>query len=145
MFRNGRCALPRLGGFLELPGLFDDAEDVALFHDEQILAVDLDLGAGPLAEQHVSIGLSLPDSSRPPGPTATTSPCEGFSFAVSGMMMPPAVFSSAFDAPTHTINAVGGSSWNSSYLSASMSKGRRVKRLVRSAAKDNSASRLPKF
>src|SRR4051812_30122600 len=42
-----------------------------------------------------SIGMSLPASSRPPGPTATTSPCEGFSLAVSGMMMPPLLFSSA--------------------------------------------------
>src|SRR4029077_20161340 len=42
-----------------------------------------------------SIGISLPLSSRPPGPTAMISPCEGFSLAVSGMMMPPAVFSSA--------------------------------------------------
>src|SRR5262249_16155436 len=42
-----------------------------------------------------SIGISLPDSSRPPLPTAITSPWEGFSFAVSGMMIPPAVFSSA--------------------------------------------------
>src|SRR5205823_6030057 len=42
-----------------------------------------------------SIGISLPDSSRPPGPTAMTSPCEGFSLAVSGMMMPPTDFSSA--------------------------------------------------
>src|SRR4029077_6240454 len=41
------------------------------------------------------IGVSLPLSSRPPGPTATTSPSCGFSFAVSGMMMPPLVFSSA--------------------------------------------------
>ena len=28
------------------------AEDVALLHDQQLLAVDLDLGAGPFAEQH---------------------------------------------------------------------------------------------
>jgi hypothetical protein len=42
-----------------------------------------------------SMGMSLPVSSRPPGPTAMTSPWEGFSLAVSGMMMPPAVFSSA--------------------------------------------------
>ena len=33
-----------------------------------------------------------------PGPTAMTSPSCGFSLAVSGMMMPPAVFSSAVDA-----------------------------------------------
>jgi hypothetical protein len=43
----------------------------------------------------MSMGISLPFSSRPPGPTATTSPCEGFSLAVSGMMMPPLDFSSA--------------------------------------------------
>src|SRR5438552_8986187 len=41
------------------------------------------------------MGISLPASSRPPGPTAMTSPCEGFSLAVSGMMMPPADLSSA--------------------------------------------------
>ena len=35
-----------------------------------------------------SIGISLPASSRPPGPTAVISPCDGFSFAVSGMMVP---------------------------------------------------------
>src|SRR5262245_17815478 len=29
----------------------NDAENVALFHDEQFLAVDLDLGARPFAEQ----------------------------------------------------------------------------------------------
>src|SRR5690606_5301084 len=29
------------------------AEDVALFHDDDLLAVDLDLGAAPLAEQHL--------------------------------------------------------------------------------------------
>jgi hypothetical protein len=38
---------------------------------------------------------ALPLSSRPPGPTAMTSPSCGFSFAVSGMMMPPLLFSSA--------------------------------------------------
>src|SRR5205807_1015130 len=42
-----------------------------------------------------SIGINLPFSSRPPGPTAMISPSEGFSFAVSGMMIPPALFSSA--------------------------------------------------
>src|SRR5205823_4226239 len=42
-----------------------------------------------------SSGWILPSSPRAPGPTATTSPSIGFSFAVSGMMMPPVVFSSA--------------------------------------------------
>ncbi len=32
-----------------------------------------------------SIGISLPDSSRPPGPTAVISPCEGFSLALSNL------------------------------------------------------------
>jgi hypothetical protein len=36
--------------------------------------------------------MSLPASSRPPGPTAMISPCEGFSRAVSGITMPPADF-----------------------------------------------------
>ncbi|MGY4592456.1 hypothetical protein ACVWXL_000202 [Bradyrhizobium sp. GM22.5] len=48
-----------------------------------------------------SIGISLPASSRPPGPIAVISPCEGFSLAVSGMMMPPAVLSSALMAFDH--------------------------------------------
>src|SRR5271166_7125570 len=41
-----------------------------------------------------SRGKSLPLSSRAPGPTAITSPSCGFSLAVSGMIMPPFVFSS---------------------------------------------------
>jgi len=42
-----------------------------------------------------SSGIRLPLSSRRPAPTATTLPSSGFSFAVSGMMMPPLTFSSA--------------------------------------------------
>src|SRR6202171_3940745 len=41
-----------------------------------------------------SSGCSLPSLSRAPEPTATTSPSIGFSCAVSGMKMPPAVFAS---------------------------------------------------
>src|SRR6187397_1157793 len=41
-----------LGGFaLGSAGAFDDAHDVALLHDQEILAVDLHFGARPLAEQ----------------------------------------------------------------------------------------------
>src|SRR3954471_14331008 len=40
-----------LRGLLGGDGGFDDAHDIALGHDQQILAVELDLGAGPLAEQ----------------------------------------------------------------------------------------------
>ena len=32
--------------------LLEHAHDVALLHDQQVLTVDLDLGAGPFAEQH---------------------------------------------------------------------------------------------
>ena len=44
---------------------------------------------------------SLPASSRPPGPTAVISPWEGFSLALSGMMMPPAGFVFGIDAFDH--------------------------------------------
>src|SRR3954447_920582 len=41
-----------LGGLLLGDGAaFDDAHHVALLHDQEILAIDLDLGARPLAEQ----------------------------------------------------------------------------------------------
>src|SRR5271166_1923720 len=43
-----------------------------------------------------SRGTSWPCSLRVPGPTASTFPSIGFSCAVSGMMIPPVVFSSAF-------------------------------------------------
>ena len=48
------------------------------------------------------VAISSPRSLRAPGPTAITSPCCGFSLAVSGMMMPPAVFSSASTRRTST-------------------------------------------
>src|SRR3954453_16728406 len=37
----------------------DDAHDFGFFHDEQFLTVDLDLGAGPFAEQHAVSGLDV--------------------------------------------------------------------------------------
>ena len=40
-------------------GLLDDAHDVGLLHDEELLAVELDLGAGPLAEQDAVAGLDV--------------------------------------------------------------------------------------
>src|SRR5271155_5814281 len=51
--------------------------------------------------------MSLPASSRPPGPTAMISPCDGFSCAVSGMMMPPADFASASIRSTTTRSCSG--------------------------------------
>src|SRR5262245_34867008 len=47
-------------GGLALGGaLVEHAHDVALFHDQVFDAVDLDLGAGPLAEQHPVAGLDV--------------------------------------------------------------------------------------
>src|SRR5664279_3295237 len=38
-------------------GSTDDAQDVAFLHNEQVLAVDLDLGSGPLPEEDAVAGL----------------------------------------------------------------------------------------
>src|SRR5215217_7811457 len=47
-----------LSGGLGLGGaLVEHAHDVAFLHDQQLVAVELDLGAGPLAEQHPVAGL----------------------------------------------------------------------------------------
>ncbi len=85
-------------GLLVVSG--EHAHDIGFLHDQQIFAVELDLGAGPLAEQHAIAGLDVDREElaglvAPPGPTATTRPSWGFSLALSGMMMPPLVFSSA--------------------------------------------------
>src|SRR6478672_2589100 len=40
------------GGLLPGDALFDDPHDVALLHDQELFAIDLDLGAGPFSEQH---------------------------------------------------------------------------------------------
>src|SRR5690606_7468885 len=37
----------------------DDPHDVAFLHDQQVFAVELDLGAGPLAEQHAVASLHV--------------------------------------------------------------------------------------
>src|SRR5262249_30221079 len=39
--------------------LGDDAHNVGLLHDEEILALELDLGARPFAEQHAISGLEI--------------------------------------------------------------------------------------
>src|SRR5215469_15069728 len=54
-----------------------------------------------------SSGCSLPSSPRAPGPTAITSPSIGFSLAVSGMMMPPAVLASCSTRRTSTRSCNG--------------------------------------
>src|SRR5215204_5684657 len=46
-------------GLLAGDGLLNDAHDVGLLHDQEILAVDADLGARPLAEEHAVAGLDI--------------------------------------------------------------------------------------
>src|SRR4051812_22375402 len=53
-------AMRRLGGLaLGHDGFVDHAHDVGLLHDQEVLAVDLDLGARPLAEQHAVADLDV--------------------------------------------------------------------------------------
>src|SRR6202158_5468829 len=53
-------ACSRLSGLLLGGGkVSENAHDVALLHDQQLLAVDLDLGARPLAEQHAVADLDV--------------------------------------------------------------------------------------
>src|SRR6202522_668379 len=47
---RGRAGSGRL--FLRGAGALDQPHDVGLLHDQKVLAVDLDLGAGPFAEQY---------------------------------------------------------------------------------------------
>src|ERR1700719_2620607 len=49
----------RLRGLLAGDRLIEHAHDVALFHDEVIDAVELDLGPGPFSEQHDLAGLQI--------------------------------------------------------------------------------------
>src|SRR6059058_4432828 len=44
------CLSLKSGGFLEGGGRFQHAHDIGFLHDQKILAIDLDLGAGPFAE-----------------------------------------------------------------------------------------------
>src|ERR1700687_1595 len=52
--RSGLRSLLLVGG-----NVGEDAHDVALLHDQQLLAVELDLGAGPFAEQHAVADLEV--------------------------------------------------------------------------------------
>ena len=80
--------------------LDDLGEDVRLAQHEQVVAVDLDLGAAVLAvEDLVALARRRAGGARrprsAPSPTATTLPFWGFSLAVSGRTMPLAVVSSS--------------------------------------------------
>jgi len=66
--------------FLNLLGLTDDAEKIALAHDEQFLAFHLHFGARVLGEEYqiatlTSMANAFALSLRSPGPAANTLPC----------------------------------------------------------------------
>src|ERR1700690_917083 len=55
--RTHFCVGACLGGLLRGLAAFENAHDVGLLHDEEILAVDLHFGTRPFAEQHEVAGL----------------------------------------------------------------------------------------
>ena len=81
-------------------------------HDQQVFAVDLDLGARPFAEQDLVAGLDVERGDLAvfgagAGADGDDFAFGGFSLAVSGMMIPPAVFSSASTRRTSTRSCSG--------------------------------------
>ena len=60
-----------------------------------------------LSPAFMSIGILFPDSSLAPAPTETISPSAGFSFAESGIINPPAVYSSLSKRRTTTRSCKG--------------------------------------
>src|SRR5437868_576035 len=74
---RGKCGV-ELGGFLLGDFAFDDAHDVALLHDQEILAVDLDLGARPFAEQHAVANLDVDGDELAGLVAATRANCDDF-------------------------------------------------------------------
>src|ERR1700761_9017993 len=74
-----------LGGLLLGHGLFDDAHDVGLLHDQEILAVDLDLGARPLAEQDAVADLDV-DRNKLAGFVAATR-ADSDDFTLGGLLL----------------------------------------------------------
>src|SRR3954471_1306467 len=63
----------------------EDAHDVAFLHDQQLLAVDLDLGAGPFAEQHAVADLEVDRDQLASFVTATGA--HGDDFALRGLFL----------------------------------------------------------
>src|SRR5258708_2194918 len=79
--RRGRLRGLLLGG----GKIGENAHDVALLHDQQFLAVELDLGAGPLAEQHAVANLEV-DRDQLAGFVAATG-ADGGDFALRGLFL----------------------------------------------------------
>ena len=92
--------------------LFDNAEDIFLAHDQMLFAVNIDFRAGIFAEKNTIVDFDIERGDLAvvtgfPFPTATILPSWGFSFAVSGMMIPPLLFSSSSTRLTMTRSCKG--------------------------------------
>lgn len=99
-------------GRLARHGLLDHAHQVRFSDNNELFTVEGDLGPRPFTEQHAVADrdvqrVKLAVSERAPGPTATTVPSIGFSCAVSGMKIPPAVFCSGSTRRTTTRSCNG--------------------------------------
>ena len=82
---SGRGARLCSGGLLLGYAFFDDAHDVALLHDQEILAVEDDLGAGPFAEQDAVANLQI-DRDQLAGFVTAARP-DGGDFALGGLFL----------------------------------------------------------
>ena len=89
-----------LGGLLLGRHVGENAHDVALLHDQQLLAVDLDLGARPLAEQDAVADRDIDRDQL--AALIAAARANGDDFALGGLFLgrvgndlPPMVFSSA--------------------------------------------------
>src|SRR3954463_2702378 len=81
-----RVRRKRLGGLLLGRGdVGEDAHDVAFLHDQQFLAIELDLGAGPLAEQDAVADLEVDRDQLASFVTATGT--DGGDFALRGLFL----------------------------------------------------------
>jgi hypothetical protein len=88
------------GGLLACFGLRQHPHDVALFHDQVLDAIDLDLGARPFAEQHPIADLDVDRNELAGFVAPSRSDGDDPAFLrlfLGGVrdMMPPAVFASA--------------------------------------------------
>src|SRR5690242_10818493 len=80
-----RCRRKGLGGLLLGGRSVEHAHDVGLLHDQELLAVDLDLGARPFAEQHAVADLEV-DRDQLAGFVAAAG-ADGDDFALGGLFL----------------------------------------------------------
>src|SRR6202162_4039589 len=73
------------GIYLVPSALLEHAHDVGLLHDQELLAIELDLGARPLAEQHPVAGLDA-DRDQLAGLVAAAR-ADGGDFALGGLLL----------------------------------------------------------